>query len=82
MPQLDKHIRREDVQLLSGRDQVAAFFAGLGYQTDTRLTQSPANLGLTNDSLVRQITHLERLAAVTSESSPGRSSFIELQEML
>jgi hypothetical protein len=41
---------------------VAALFAALGYQTDARLTQSPANLGITADWLVRQITHVERVA--------------------
>ncbi len=61
-PLLDRDIRREDVQALSGRDQIAAFFATLGYQTDARLDQSPANIGVTADSLVRQIRHLERLA--------------------
>jgi hypothetical protein len=61
-PQLDREVRREDVQMLSSRDQVAALFAALGYQTDSRLTQSPANLGITAEWLVRQITHLERLA--------------------
>lgn len=61
-PQLDREVRREDVQMLSSRDQVAALFAALGYQTDARLTQSAANLGITADWLVRQITHLERLA--------------------
>jgi hypothetical protein len=59
---LDVEIRRDDVQALSSRDQVAALFAALGYQTDARLTQSAANLGITADWLVRQITHLERLA--------------------
>ena len=59
---LDRDIRREDLQGVSNRDQVAALFAALGYQTDARLTQAPANLGITSESLVRQITHLERLA--------------------
>ena len=59
---LDQDIRREDVQALSNRDQVATFFTTLGYRTDARLPQSPANLGITSESLVRQITHVERLA--------------------
>ena len=54
---LDREIRREDVQTLSNRDQVVAFFAALGYQTDARLAQTPANIGVTADSLTRQITH-------------------------
>ncbi|MGD0947016.1 MAG: hypothetical protein ABSA52_06265 [Candidatus Binatia bacterium] len=60
--ELDRGVRREDIQVLSSRDQVAALFAALGYQTDSRLAQSPANLGITADWLVRQITHPERLA--------------------
>ena len=36
--ELDRGIRREDIQVLSSRDQVAALFAALGYQTDSRLT--------------------------------------------
>lgn len=59
---LDRDIRREDIQVLSNRDNVAAFFATLGYQTDARLVQSPANIGVTAESLARQITHIERIA--------------------
>jgi hypothetical protein len=59
---LDRDTRREDIQGLSNRDQVAAFFAGLNYQTDARIAQVPANLGVSNESLTRQIKHLERIA--------------------
>jgi hypothetical protein len=59
---LDREVRRDDVQGLSSRDALAAFFAGLSYATDSRIVQTPANLGITSDSVVRQITHLERLA--------------------
>jgi len=59
---LDREIRREDVQSLSNRDQVVALFAALGYQTDARLAQTPANIGVTADALTRQVTHLERIA--------------------
>jgi hypothetical protein len=30
--ELDRGVRREDIQVLSSRDQVAALFAALGYQ--------------------------------------------------
>lgn len=40
---LDRDVRREDVQELSSRDRVAAFFATLGYNTDARLPQTPPN---------------------------------------
>ena len=59
---LDQDVRWETVQSLSSRDSVAAFFATLGYQTDARLAQTPANIGVTAESLARQITHLERIA--------------------
>jgi hypothetical protein len=58
----DKDIRREDVQGLNNADQIAAFFAVLGYRTDARLRQTPANLGITAESLARHITRLERIA--------------------
>jgi hypothetical protein len=59
---LDRDIRREDIQSLSNADHVVALFATLGYNTDTRLTQTPANLGVTTESLSRQINRLERIA--------------------
>jgi hypothetical protein len=59
---LARDVRREDVQSLSNADQVAAFFSVLGYQTDARVPQTAANLGITAESLGRQITRLERLA--------------------
>jgi hypothetical protein len=59
---LDREIRREDVQGLSEREALAAFFAALGYDTEARLPQSPANIGVTNETLARQILHLERIA--------------------
>jgi hypothetical protein len=59
---LDQDIRRETVQTLSSRDTVAALFATLGYHTDARLAQTPANIGVTAESLARQISHIERIA--------------------
>lgn len=59
---LDKDIRREDVQGLSNADQIAAFFSVLGYRTDARLQQTPANLGIAAESVTRHITKLERIA--------------------
>lgn len=59
---LDQELRREDLQGLSNADAVAALFATLGYHTDSRLAQTPANLGITAESLARSIVRLERLA--------------------
>lgn len=59
---IDHDIQREDVQGLSNADAVAALFAQLGYRTDARLRQTPADLGIMSDSLARQVTRLDRIA--------------------
>jgi hypothetical protein len=38
-----------DVQLLSSRENVAAFFSSLHYNTDERVTQTTATMGFTSD---------------------------------
>ena len=59
----DIELSREDIQLLSNSDALAAFFAKLGYNTNDRLTQNVAALGFTSDNLKAAITHIERLAS-------------------
>src|SRR6266852_726836 len=59
----DRALSREDIQLLSSRDALAAFFAKLGYDTNERLVQSVAAMGFTSDTLKSAITHIERLAS-------------------
>ncbi len=59
----DYELTREDVQLLSSRDALTAFFARLGYDTNHRLVQNVAAMGITSDSLKSSITHIERLAS-------------------
>jgi len=59
---IDREVTVAQVQGLNGADAVAAFFAGLGYNTDARLAQSAGNLGVTNETLQRQIRRLELLA--------------------
>lgn len=59
----DFELTRVDVQGLSGRDALAAFFARLGYDTNERLAQSVAAMGFTSDALKSSITHIERLAS-------------------
>src|SRR6266581_7842723 len=56
-------LSREDIQLLSSRDALVAFFAKLGYNTNDRLIQNVAAMGFTNDNLKSAITHIERLAS-------------------
>jgi hypothetical protein len=59
----DFELSREDIQLLSSRDALAAFFAKLGYDTNDRLVQNVAAMGFTSDNLKSAITHIERLAS-------------------
>ncbi|HOY63543.1 MAG TPA: hypothetical protein PK745_10235, partial [bacterium] len=59
---LDKELQSSDIQVLSDANQVAAFFAGLGYNLDARVTQSPANLDIAADGTARQIKKIELIA--------------------
>jgi hypothetical protein len=59
----DYELSREDIQLLSSRDALAAFFAKLGYDTNDRLAQSVAAMGFTGDNLKSAISYIERLAS-------------------
>lgn len=58
----DRDLTVHDIQQLAGADAVAAFFASLGYNTDTRLPQSPPAMGITAESLQRKIRRIERIA--------------------
>ena len=59
---LDIELGPRDVQALSNADAVAAFFARLGYSTDRRTQQTPANLGITADGTARPIKKIELIA--------------------
>src|SRR6266581_5912599 len=59
----DYDLTREDIQLLSNRDALTAFFAKLGYDTNARLVQNAAAMGFSSDNLRPVITHIERLAS-------------------
>ena len=61
-PSVDLDLREQQVQGLSSPDAIAAFFSELGYDTLARTRQSPANLGITAQSLLDQIRHLELIA--------------------
>ena len=74
----DKRISTSDVQTLASRDCVAAFFAGLGYRTDSRQPQSTAAMGITATSLVRQFRHIERIAVHDDGAEPLDVYLIEL----
>ncbi len=51
-----------DVQLLSSRESVAAFFSALHYNTDKRVEQTTAAMGFTSDHLRGAIKYIERVA--------------------
>src|SRR6266568_3700643 len=59
----DYDLSHADIQLLANRDALAAFFARLGYNTNVRLPQSIAAMGITTESLKANIIHIERLAS-------------------
>jgi hypothetical protein len=59
----DLELNRAHIQALSNRDALAAFFADLGYDTNARLVQHVNAMGITNETLRSNITHIERLAS-------------------
>ena len=77
----DKDLSPTDVQALAARNGVVAFFASLGYRTDTRLPQSVAAMGITADSLKRQIEHVERIAVHEDGAEPLDVYLVELKSV-
>lgn len=59
---LDIEVEPHDIQTISGADAVAAFFARLGYNTEARISQTPANLGITAEGTARPIKRIELIA--------------------
>lgn len=57
----DFEVSPSHIRSLSNRDGVASFLLMLGYNVD-RNVQSTASLGITAESLKRQITYIERIA--------------------
>ena len=74
----DRNISVADVQTLATRDDVAAFFAALGYRTDSRQPQSVSAMGITASSLSRQIEHIERIAVHEDGAEPLDLYLVEL----
>ena len=74
----DRNISVADVQTLATRDGVAAFFAALGYRTDSRQPQSVSAMGITAGPLSRQIEHIERIAVHDDGAEPIDLYLIEL----
>ena len=59
---LDREVSRHEVQALGSADALTGFFAYLGYNTDARIQQSPANLGITAEGTIRPIKRVELIA--------------------
>jgi len=55
----DLELGPPDIQSLSNVDEITAFFARLGYNTDARISQTPANLGITAEGTARPIKKIE-----------------------
>jgi hypothetical protein len=62
VPITDRELTEKDILGLSSAEAVVGFLASLGYRTEARTLQTPANLGITLESLVHQIRRLELLA--------------------
>ncbi|MXY19946.1 MAG: N-6 DNA methylase [Dehalococcoidia bacterium] len=77
----DKDISTADVQTLSTRDSVSAFFATLGYRTDSRQPQDVSAMGITAESLSRQIKYIERVAVHDDGAEPLDLYLIELNSV-
>ena len=63
MLKADYELSREDIQDLSNKDAITAFFAKLGYNTNERLLQNTAAMGFGSELLKSAITSIERLAS-------------------
>ena len=74
----DRDLSPSDIQGLSSRDALASFFATLGYHTDARIPQTVAAMGITAESLQREVSHIERLAAEEHGGLPLEIYLIEL----
>ena len=60
--QFDRDIDKRAILELSTSDAITGFFADLGYNTDARTEQTPGNLGITAESVLRQINRIELIA--------------------
>lgn len=58
----DKEVTRQQIQSLNDIEAIVAFFAYLGYDTNSRIQQTSVNLGITSEITQRQIKRIERIA--------------------
>lgn len=59
---LDKDLSEHRIQDLANPDAMAALFAELGYRTESRIAQTPGNLGIHSEELRRDIRSIQLLA--------------------
>lgn len=59
---LDVDLQSESLLDLTGPDDLAAFFARLGYRTENRIEQTPAHLGIHAEGTRRPIRSIQLLA--------------------
>ncbi len=59
---LDVDLQSTSVWDLNGPDDLAAFFARLGYRTENRIEQTPGNLGILAEGIRRPIKSIQLLA--------------------
>ncbi len=58
----DRELTEKDILGVSSAEAVVGFLASLGYRTDARTVQTPANLGITSETLAKQIRRIELVA--------------------
>ena len=51
----DKEVTRQQIQSLNDIEAIAAFIAHLGHDTNSGIQQTPANLGITSETVQRRI---------------------------
>jgi type I restriction-modification system DNA methylase subunit len=57
-----RDITESDILSLASAEDVVRFFAKLGYNTNARTKQTPANINITGDEITRQISSVELVA--------------------
>ena len=74
----DANLTASDVQTLASRDGVTAFFATLGYDTDSRQAQTADAMDITAESLKKRVQHVERIAFQDDGAEPLDVYLVEL----
>ena len=62
VPVLDENVSADQIQAIRSDDGLAAFLAGLHYNTNARVTQTPSALGLATGPVAREVKKIQRLA--------------------